>query len=156
MSTGFLRRAGGRPCCKNASSAGKAGHRNISIQVGNGTLGWEEHAPYDAVVISAAAPCIPPQLVQQLKEGGCLVLPVGEEETQTLMRLRKEREGLEEEYLGECQLVKLRHRCSIAYRPTIRYGSLIDFHLHACPPVHLASDPLQGGNVNLPQSPFGW
>ncbi len=42
------------------------GYQNVAIQVGDGTLGWQEHAPYKAVVISAAAPCIPPSLIQQL------------------------------------------------------------------------------------------
>ena len=85
----------------------RLGYRNISIQVGDGTLGWQEHAPYNAVVISAAAPCIPPPLIQQLKEGGCLVLPMGEEEFQTLVRIRKEGGRLREEYLETCRFVKL-------------------------------------------------
>jgi len=83
------------------------GYRNVSIRVGDGTLGWEEHAPYDAVVISAGAPCIPRPLIRQLKLDGSLVLPMGEEELQTLVRIRKERGGLREEYLGECLFVKL-------------------------------------------------
>ncbi len=83
------------------------GYRNVSIQVGDGTLGWEEYAPYDAVVISAAAPCIPRPLLRQLRPGGCLVLPMGEEELQSLVRIRKETGGLSEEYLGECRFVKL-------------------------------------------------
>ena len=83
------------------------GYQNVSIQVGDGTLGWEEHAPYDAVVISAAAPCIPRPLLEQLRPGGCLVLPMGEEELQTLVGIRKESGELREEYLGECRFVKL-------------------------------------------------
>ncbi len=83
------------------------GYRNVSIHVGDGTLGWEEHAPYDAVVISAGAPCIPRPLIRQLKLDGSLVLPMGEEEHQILVRIRKERGGLREEYLGGCQFVKL-------------------------------------------------
>ncbi len=83
------------------------GYRNVFIHVGDGTLGWEEHAPYDAVVISAAAPCIPRPLIWQLKLDGLMVLPMGEEEIQTLVRIRKERGGLREEYLGECLFVKL-------------------------------------------------
>ncbi len=83
------------------------GYRNVSIQVGDGTLGWEEHAPYDAVVISAADPCIPRPLLEQLRPGGCLELPMGEEELQTLVCIRKESGGLREEYLGECRFVKL-------------------------------------------------
>ncbi len=83
------------------------GYRNVSVQAGDGTLGWEEHAPYDAVVISAAAPCIPRPVLEQLRPGGCLVLPMGAEELQTLVCIRKESGGLREEYLGECRFVKL-------------------------------------------------
>ncbi len=83
------------------------GYRNVSFQVGDGTLGWEEHAPYDAVVISAGAPCIPRPLIRQLKLDGSLVMPMGEEELLILVRIRKERGGLREEYLGGCRFVKL-------------------------------------------------
>jgi len=86
------------------------GYRNVSVLVGDGTLGWEEHAPYDAVVISAAAPCIPRPLLEQLKIPGYLVFPMGEKELQTLVRIRKDTEGIREEYLCECQFVKLRGR----------------------------------------------
>lgn len=83
------------------------GYENISVLVGDGTLGWREHAPFDAVAISAAAPSIPRPLLEQLRPGGCLVLPMGEEDLQTLVRIRKEKEGLREQYLGECRFVKL-------------------------------------------------
>jgi len=86
------------------------GYRNVSVLVADGTLGWEEHAPYDAVVISAAAPCIPRPLLEQVRTPGYLVLPMGEKELQTLVRIRKDGEGIREEYLGECQFVKLRGR----------------------------------------------
>ena len=86
------------------------GYRNSSVLVGDGTLGWEEHAPYDAVVISAAAPCIPRPLIEQLKVPGYLVFPMGEKELQTLVRIRKDREGIQEEYLGECHFVRLTGR----------------------------------------------
>jgi protein-L-isoaspartate(D-aspartate) O-methyltransferase len=84
------------------------GYQNVSIQIGDGTMGWLEHAPYAAVVISAAAPQIPRPLLEQLKPGGMLVLPMGEEELQTLVRIRKGQNGIKEEYLGECRFVKLR------------------------------------------------
>jgi protein-L-isoaspartate(D-aspartate) O-methyltransferase len=83
------------------------GYRNVSVRLGDGTLGWEENAPYDAIVISAAAPGIPRPLIQQLKTPGYLVFPMGERELQTLVRLCKDRSGIREEYLGECQFVKL-------------------------------------------------
>jgi protein-L-isoaspartate(D-aspartate) O-methyltransferase len=83
------------------------GYKNVSLLVGDGTLGWKEHSPYDAVIISAAAPCIPRPLVEQLKAPGCLVFPIGEKELQTLVRIRKDRAGIREEYLGDCHFVKL-------------------------------------------------
>jgi protein-L-isoaspartate(D-aspartate) O-methyltransferase len=86
------------------------GYRNVSVLVGDGTLGCEEHAPYDAVVISAAAPCIPRPLIEQLKIPGYLVFPMGEKELQNLVRIRKDRAGIREEYLGDCHFVKLRGR----------------------------------------------
>ena len=84
------------------------GYQNVSVLVGDGTLGWEEYSPYDAIVISAAAPCIPRPLLEQLKTPGYLVFPMGEKELQTLVRIRKDKAGIREEYLGECQFVKLK------------------------------------------------
>jgi protein-L-isoaspartate(D-aspartate) O-methyltransferase len=84
------------------------GYRNVWIKVGDGTLGWEEHAPYDAIVISASGPQIPRPLLEQLEPGGIFVLPIGEEQLQSLVRLRKSQEGIREEYLGECRFVKLK------------------------------------------------
>src|ERR671919_1902869 len=85
----------------------RLGYKNVSLLMGDGTLGWEEHSPYDAVVISAAAPCIPRPLVEQLKVPGYLVFPMGEEELQTLVRICKDRAGIREEYLGDCHFVNL-------------------------------------------------
>ena len=85
----------------------KLGYHNISILVGDGTLGWEEEAPFDAIIIGAAAPCLPRPLLTQLRMGGRLVLPMGEADLQTLVRLWKERKGFREEYFGECRFVKL-------------------------------------------------
>jgi protein-L-isoaspartate(D-aspartate) O-methyltransferase len=79
----------------------------ITIEVGDGTLGWTDAAPYDAIVVTAGAPQIPRPLLTQLTPEGCLVLPMGEEELQTLVRIRRGPEGFVEEYLGECRFVKL-------------------------------------------------
>jgi len=84
------------------------GCKNVSVLMGDGTLGWDEHSPYEAVLISAAAPCIPRPLVQQLKKPGYLVLPMGEQELQTLVRIRKDEAGIREDYLGKCHFVKLK------------------------------------------------
>ena len=78
------------------------GYSNIAIRVGDGTLGWAEAAPFDAIVVTAGTPQVPRPLVAQLKEGGRLVFPIGEEELQTLVRIRKEGERLHEEYFGDC------------------------------------------------------
>lgn len=84
------------------------GYQNVTIHVGDGTLGRPATAPFDAIIIGAAAPGIPRPLLEQLRLGGRLVTPMGEEELQTLVRIWKERSGLREEYFGECRFVKLR------------------------------------------------
>jgi protein-L-isoaspartate(D-aspartate) O-methyltransferase len=83
------------------------GYYNIAIRVGDGTLGWTEAAPFDAILVTAGTPQVPRPLVAQLKRGGRLVFPIGEEELQTLVRIRKEDSGLHEEYFGDCRFVKL-------------------------------------------------
>ena len=83
------------------------GYDEVRVEVADGTLGWAEGAPYDAIVVTAGAPRIPRPLVQQLAPGGCLVLPMGEDDLQTLVRIRRGPAGLVEEYLGECRFVKL-------------------------------------------------
>ena len=80
----------------------------VTVEVADGTLGWPADAPYDAIVVTAAAPQIPRPLVEQLARDGRLVLPIGDEELQTLVRIRRTADGLAEEYLGECRFVKLR------------------------------------------------
>jgi protein-L-isoaspartate(D-aspartate) O-methyltransferase len=87
------------------------GHgRNARIEVGDGGLGWPPDAPYDAILVTAGAPQIPRPLLDQLASQGRLVLPMGEDELQSLVRLRRGAMGLVEEYLGECRFVKLRGR----------------------------------------------
>jgi protein-L-isoaspartate(D-aspartate) O-methyltransferase len=80
----------------------------VTVEVSDGTLGWVPGAPYDAIVVTAAAPCIPRPLLDQLTPEGRLVLPIGEDELQTLVRIRRGPGGLVEEYFGECLFVKLR------------------------------------------------
>jgi protein-L-isoaspartate(D-aspartate) O-methyltransferase len=68
------------------------GYRNVKVKSGDGYFGWDEHAPFDAIIITAAANHIPPQLIRQLKEGGRLIVPLGSTvyfQTLTLVTKRK-------------------------------------------------------------------
>ena len=53
------------------------GYENVSVRAGDGFFGWKEHAPYDAIILTCAAPDVPPALVEQLREGGKIILPLG-------------------------------------------------------------------------------
>ena len=83
------------------------GVNNATVVVGDGTLGWRAYSPFDAIVVSAGTPRVPRPLIGQLRDGGRLVFPIGEEELQTLVRIRKEGTRLHEEYFGDCRFVKL-------------------------------------------------
>lgn len=83
-------------------------YQNIAIQVGDGTIGWPEHSPFDAIVVSAGAPDLPRPLLEQLTPGGRLVIPVGDEHTQVLVRVTRQDSKYKEEQLEDCRFVKLR------------------------------------------------
>ena len=83
------------------------GYTNVVTRVGDGSLGWAEEGPFDAILVTAGSPQVPRPLVAQLGMGARLVFPNGEEELQTLVRIRKEEDGLHEEYFGDCRFVKL-------------------------------------------------
>ena len=70
------------------------GYRNIQVRAGNGYLGWPEHAPYDRIIVTAAPDEVPPALVEQLKIGGLMAIPVGVDD-QELRILRRLPTGLE-------------------------------------------------------------
>ena len=87
----------------------KLGYENVHVLQGDGSLGWPEHAPFDAIVVTAAGPDVPHSLKQQLAIGGRLVMPVGEYRySQTLLRVRRINENqYEEENLGGVRFVPL-------------------------------------------------
>jgi protein-L-isoaspartate(D-aspartate) O-methyltransferase len=86
---------------------GSLGYTNVQVRVADGTMGWAEVAPFDAILVTAGSPQVPPPLVDQIAMGGRLVIPVGDRYSQTLTRVRRTPEGLKTEYLGGCRFVKL-------------------------------------------------
>ncbi|HHI97526.1 MAG TPA: protein-L-isoaspartate(D-aspartate) O-methyltransferase [Thermodesulfatator atlanticus] len=85
----------------------KLGYHNVIIKVGDGTKGWPEAAPFDAIIVTAAGPKIPEPLIAQLKDGGRLVMPVGDEWSQYLIKVTKRGDELIKENLGAVRFVKL-------------------------------------------------
>jgi len=83
---------------------------NVAIRVGDGTFGWKEESPFDAILVTAGAPRIPSILVEQLNVGGRLVIPVGDRYAQTLIkttRLSEKSGDMKNEDLGGCRFVDL-------------------------------------------------
>jgi protein-L-isoaspartate(D-aspartate) O-methyltransferase len=85
----------------------KLGYSNIEIHVAGKTLGWPEGAPYDAIIVSAGAPSVPQVLLEQLTWEGRLVIPVGSQWQQDLLKITKLRKGNRIESLGGCYFVPL-------------------------------------------------
>lgn len=83
------------------------GYYNILIRVGDGSLGWKEMAPFDAIIVSAGTPRVPPSLLEQLAESGRIVVPVGEIENQILKKGIKKGTEIYWSDLGNCVFVKL-------------------------------------------------
>lgn len=82
--------------------------KNVALLVGDGTIGWRKYAPFDVVVVSAASPSIPPALVDQLGDGGRMLIPVGSKDTQELLLVRKDGFIVTEEVVkGDCAFVPL-------------------------------------------------
>ena len=81
---------------------------NVALRIGDGTIGWNAEAPYDAIIVTAGTPRVPRPLLAQLRAGGRLVVPLGDEVSQTLVRYSVDSAGVvEEEEIGDCRFVKL-------------------------------------------------
>ena len=83
------------------------GYLNVHLAPGNGSLGWPEHAPYDAIVVGAAAPDVPQSLVDQLADPGIMILPIGPPEAQMLTEVEKRRGAVHRRALTGCVFVPL-------------------------------------------------
>ncbi len=82
-------------------------YHNIVTKYTDGTSGWKDQSPFDGILIAAGAPHIPERLVDQLAMGGRMVIPVGSEHSQELIKIVRDERGLHETILGGCRFVKL-------------------------------------------------
>jgi protein-L-isoaspartate(D-aspartate) O-methyltransferase len=89
------------------STLHRLGYRNVKIKVGDGSQGWPEYAPFDAILVSAATAEMPPALFAQLRDGGRMVVPVGPASSQELQLIRKAGGQPEVEVLEGCRFVPL-------------------------------------------------
>ena len=89
------------------STLAALGYTNVRINIGGETLGRPDEAPYDAIIVTAGAPKVPHELVQQLDLGGRMVVPVGSRDLQELVRVVKDDKGITLENLGPCRFVPL-------------------------------------------------
>jgi protein-L-isoaspartate(D-aspartate) O-methyltransferase len=84
-----------------------SGIRNVTVLVGDGTLGWRPFAPFDAILVSAASPEIPAPLVQQLALGGRMVIPLGDRASQTLTLVERNEDGIRVSTIADVRFVPL-------------------------------------------------
>ena len=83
------------------------GYDNVISKLHDGTLGWPDHAPYDAILVTAGAPEIPGPLMDQLADGGRMLIPVGDQTYQELIKITKKDGEIHKEKLGGCRFVPL-------------------------------------------------
>jgi protein-L-isoaspartate(D-aspartate) O-methyltransferase len=91
-----------------AERLARLGYANVTLRAGDGTLGWPDEAPFDGILVSAAAPRAPRPLLEQLAVGGRLVVPIGDGgSSQQIVRLTRRDTGFESEHLGGVRFVPL-------------------------------------------------
>jgi protein-L-isoaspartate(D-aspartate) O-methyltransferase len=97
------------PLLERARLAIKAcGASNVSLLLGDGTIGWRAYAPYDAILVGAGSPVVPEPLLEQLADGGRLLIPVGDKENQRLLMFHKKGEQVEKRDMGAVRFVQLK------------------------------------------------
>ena len=82
-------------------------YHNIVMRYTDGTKGWKEQSPFDAIIVTAGAPKAPQTLIDQLAEGGRMIIPVGDQYAQDLIKITKDARGVRQYNLGGCRFVKL-------------------------------------------------
>ena len=85
----------------------KLHYHNIVMKYADGTKGWRDESPFDGIIVTAGAPQIPDMLIDQLGEGGRLVVPVGNQHTQELIKIVRDDQNIRQINLGGCRFVKL-------------------------------------------------
>ena len=83
------------------------GCSNVLFKVGDGTLGWKDKAPFDAIIVGAASPSVPEELLHQVKDGGCVVIPIDKNGSQRLIKYKKRGNKIHQQDIGECEFVPL-------------------------------------------------
>ena len=83
------------------------GYKNIVVQIAEPNIGWQAEAPYDAIIVTAAAPFVPEKLLNQLAVGGRMIIPVGSRYEQDLYKVIKHKDKNEIQNLGGCRFVSL-------------------------------------------------
>ena len=82
-------------------------YHNIIMRCSDGTTGWQDESPFDAIMVTAGAPEVPEKLLDQLAAGGRMIVPVGNQHSQDLIKITKDKDGLHKSNLGGCRFVKL-------------------------------------------------
>lgn len=82
-------------------------YHNIIMRCSDGTTGWQDESPFDAIMVTAGAPEVPEKLLDQLAAGGRMIVPVGNQHSQDLIKITKDKDGIHKSNLGGCRFVKL-------------------------------------------------
>ena len=82
-------------------------YHNIIMRCSDGTTGWQDESPFDAIMVTAGAPEVPEKLLEQLAAGGRMIVPVGNQHSQDLIKITKDKDGIHKSNLGGCRFVKL-------------------------------------------------
>jgi len=82
-------------------------YSTVEFKIGDGSKGWQDEAPFDGIMVTAAAARVPPALLDQLADGACLVVPVGGPPDQDLLQIRRDGQSYEERFITRCRFVPL-------------------------------------------------